>query len=155
MAFRSISFQVVKTDPFKYFLCSYLKVIRDFSMSTCVRSTCVCICVCVCLHPFHCVCVFMKASSVWNSWNVREQINDVVQKTFLFSAKSFHCYFRMKHQEFLSSQFILLPYQNREKPQLSQCVSRFQVIRSSFTVIRYHPCSTLHCKLIYLWRQDS
>ena len=42
---------------------------------------CVCVYVCVCV----CVCVSVcflqftvKASSAWNSWNVREQINDVI-----------------------------------------------------------------------------
>ena len=41
---------------------------------------CVCVCVCVCLLPFT-----VKALSVWISWNVREQINDVLLKKFLSS----------------------------------------------------------------------
>ena len=48
---------------------------------------CVCVCVCVCLRPST-----VKASSVWG-WNSRGQINDVVLKTFLSSAKSLHRYF--------------------------------------------------------------
>ena len=64
-----------------------------------------CVCVCVCLRPFT-----VKALSVWNSWNAREQINDVVLKTFLFSAKSLHLYFRMKHWAFLNSHFILFTH---------------------------------------------
>ena len=63
----------------------------------------------VCLIPlntFVCVCVFhvhvtVKTSSVWNSWNVREQVNDVVLKTFLSSAKSFHRYFSTEPNHFI------------------------------------------------------
>ena len=67
-----------------------------------VTYMCVCVCVCVCL------CLFtLKASSVSNCSNVKEQINDIVLKTFLFSAKFLHHYFRMKHQAFLTSHFIL------------------------------------------------
>ena len=91
------------------------------------------LCICMCLSPFT-----EKASSVWNSWNTRKQINDVVLKTFLFSAKSLLRYFRMKHQIFLTSHFIKL--------RLRWCVS--QIIRPSFTTIRYRPR-----KPIYLWRQ--
>ena len=66
----------------------------------------------VCLMPLSTfVCVSrpfaVKASSVWNSWNIREQIKDVVLKTFLSSAKSLHRYFRMKHRAFLTSHFNL------------------------------------------------
>ena len=32
----------------------------------------------------------MKTSSVWNSWNIRKQIKDVVLKSFLSSAKSIY-----------------------------------------------------------------
>ena len=39
---------------------------------------CACLCVCVCVCPFT-----MKVSSVWNSWNVRKQINNVVLKALL------------------------------------------------------------------------
>ena len=62
-------------------------------------------CVCLCLHQFA-----AKASSVWNSSDSWEQINDVVLKTVLFSAKSLHRYFRMKHLAFLSSYFILFTH---------------------------------------------
>ena len=55
----------------------------------CCVCVCVFVCVCVCLRPFT-----VKASSVWNSWNVKEQINDVVFKTFHFSAKSLQHYCR-------------------------------------------------------------
>ena len=44
------------------------------------------------------------------SWKARKQINDVVLKTFLSSAKSLHCSFRMKHQDFLTSHFILVTH---------------------------------------------
>ena len=40
-------------------------------------------CVCACLRPFT-----KKTQSVWNSWNVREQINGFALTTFLSSAKS-------------------------------------------------------------------
>ena len=47
----------------------------------------VCVCVrvsvCVCVHPFA-----VKASSVWISQTVREQINDIVLKKFISYAKS-------------------------------------------------------------------
>ena len=36
----------------------------------------VCVCVCVCLRPST-----VKASSVWISWDTKEQINDVMLKT--------------------------------------------------------------------------
>ena len=62
-------------------------------------------CVCVCLRPFT-----VKASSVWNSWNAREQINDVVLKTFLFSAKFPHRSLRIKYQVFLTKHFILFKH---------------------------------------------
>ena len=46
----------------------------------------VCLILCVCVsRPFT-----VKTSYFWNSWNVREQIKDVVLKSFLFSAKSFY-----------------------------------------------------------------
>ena len=70
-----------------------------------VTNECVCVCVCVCVY----VCLrssTMKASSVWG-WDFRGQINDVVLKTFLSSAKSLHCYFSMKRRAFLTSSFTL------------------------------------------------
>ena len=39
----------------------------------------VCKYVCVCLHPFT-----VKASYIWNSWNVRAEVNKVALKAFLF-----------------------------------------------------------------------
>ena len=75
------------------------------------RFVCVCVCVYVCVHAHAHLCPFtMKASSVTNSWNVREQINNVVLKAFLFSTKSFDHYFRIKHKAFLISHFILFTY---------------------------------------------
>ena len=59
----------------------------------------------VCLRQFT-----MKASSVWISWNTREQINDVELKTFLSYAKSLHRYFRVKRLTFLTSYFILFTH---------------------------------------------
>ena len=107
-----------------------------------------CSSVCVCLRPFT-----LKASSVWISWNATEQINDVVLNTFLFSAKSLHRYYSMEHQSFLTSHFILFTHQKRVEPRLNYCASRFQNIRSSFTIIRHRPCSALHRKSSYLWLQ--
>ena len=52
---------------------------------------CVCMCVCVCVCVPVCVCVSVcflqftvKASSAWNSWNVRKQINDVILNSKLY-----------------------------------------------------------------------
>ena len=52
-------------------------------------------CVCMCLCPST-----MKASSVWISWDTREQINDVVLKTLDSSAGSLHHYFGMQNLTF-------------------------------------------------------
>ena len=68
----------------------------------CVR---VCVCVCVCLRPFT-----VKVSSVWISWNAREQINDVMLKPFFSYAKSLPPFFRMKHQTFLTMHHILFTH---------------------------------------------
>ena len=79
-------------------------------------SICVCVCVCVCVYVCVCVCArvrvrvrpfTVKASSAWNSWTAREQINDIALETFTFYAKYLHCYFRMKHLTFLTNHFIL------------------------------------------------
>ena len=75
-------------------------------------STFMCVSMCVCVHAcvHACVCVsrplMVKASSVSNSSNVGEQINDVVLKTFLSSSKSLHHYFRMKYHACLFSHFL-------------------------------------------------
>ena len=66
---------------------------------------CLCVCVFVCVRPFT-----VKASSVWISWSTREQINDVVLKTFVSYTKSLHRYFRMNLRAFLTSYFILLTH---------------------------------------------
>ena len=52
-------------------------------------------CVCVCLSLST-----VKASSVWISWDTREQINDVVLKTLDSSAGSLHLYFGMQNLTF-------------------------------------------------------
>ena len=52
-----------------------------------------CVCVCVCVST-------VKASSVWISWDTREQINDVVLKTLDSSAGSLHRYFGMQNLTF-------------------------------------------------------
>ena len=74
--------------------------------------TCVCVlCVCVCVRARARVCLrsfTVKVLSFWISWNAREQINDVVLNTFLSYAKFLNRCFRMKHQTFLTSYFILL-----------------------------------------------
>ena len=49
-----------------------------------------CVCMCVCVRVSVCVCVrpfAVKASSVWISQTVREQINDIVLKKFISYAK--------------------------------------------------------------------
>ena len=76
-------------------VCECVCVCACVCLSMCVF-VCVCVCVCVCLRPFA-----VKAFSVWNSWNVRDHINDVALKRFPFSAKSFHRYFIMKHLDVL------------------------------------------------------
>ena len=60
---------------------------------------------CVYIQPFN-----VKASSHWISWGAREQVNDVLIKTLLSSAKSLHRYFRMKHQTVLTSHFFLFTH---------------------------------------------
>ena len=68
----------------------------------CVRAcVCVCLCLCLCLRPFT-----VKASSVWISSVVREQINDVMLKWSISYTKSLHRYFRMRHLSFLTSHVI-------------------------------------------------
>ena len=105
-------------------------------------------CVCVFLRPFT-----MKASSVWINWNTREQINKVQLIKFFSYAKSLQHYFRVKHLTFLTNHFILFLHQKRAKLPLNQCVSRYQNIRASFTIIRHSPHTAQHPKLIYLWHQ--
>ena len=61
-----------------------------------------------------CMCVFTSihrgASSVWISWDSREQINDVMLKTLISYAKLIHRYFGMQHLIFLSSHFSLFAH---------------------------------------------
>ena len=116
------------------------------TICVCVR---VCVCVCACVSPFT-----VKASSAWISWNAREQINDIMLKTFLLYAKYLHHYFRMKLQTFLTSHFILFTY-NRSglSHDLTSVCLAYIKIRPSFNIIRYRPRSAQHRKPIYLWRQ--
>ena len=83
----------------------------------------ICVCVCVCVYVcVVCVCVrpfAVKASSVWISQTIREQINDVLLKKFISYAKSLHCQFRMKHLTFLTSHFILFTHYKWAKPRLN------------------------------------
>ena len=51
--------------------------------------------VCVCVHPST-----VKASSVWIKWDTREQIKDVMLKTWNSSAGSFHRYIGMQNLTF-------------------------------------------------------
>ena len=104
-----------------------------------------CVRACVCVRPFT-----VKASSVWISWTAREQINDVVLKTFVFSAKFLRRYFRMKHLTFLINHFILFTHQKRAEPRLNQRASRFQNMRPSATIIRHRLRSALHRETICL-----
>ena len=126
----------------------------------CMR-VCVCVCVCVggwvCVGVCVCVCgspFTVKVSSAWISWNAREQINDIMLKTFLLYAKYLHHYFRMKLQTFLTSHFILFTY-NRSglSHDLTSVCLAYIKIRPSFNIIRYRPRSAQHRKPIYLWRQ--
>ena len=115
-------------------------------------------CVCVYVYVYVCACLpslTVKASSVQISWNTREQINDAMLKTFISYAKSFHHYFRMQHLTFLTSHVILFTHQKREKSRIDQCVSSFQNMDSSPTIVRHRLRSTLHRKPISLWRQHS
>ena len=61
----------------------------------------------MCVHsrPFT-----VKTSSVWISWDTREQINHVMLKTLIFYVKSLHLYFRMQQLTFLTTQFILFAH---------------------------------------------
>ena len=72
-----------------------------------------CVRACVCLRPS-----IVKASSVWG-WNSRGQINDVVLKTFLSSAKYLHRYFSMKHWAVLTGRFIQFTNWKQEKTRLN------------------------------------
>ena len=97
------------------------------------------VCVCVCVSV--CVCVYIrlfivKASSVWISWNAREQINDVMLKTFFSYAKSLHRYFRMKHQTFLLATLSCLQTRNKQSYDLTGV--------PLFTIIRHGPHSAQH-----------
>ena len=125
--------------------------INNTLIATCVF-VCVCVCVCVCVYVYVCVCICVcvcvhvcvsaftvKVSSVWISWDTREQINDVILKKLISSAKSLHRYFRMQHITCLTSHFILFPHQKRAKPRINQCTSRFQNMGPSFNIKQASP----------------
>ena len=80
--------------------CKYTMYLTDISVS-----------VCVCLR-------LSTAKAVWGP-NSRRQIKNCVLKMFLYSAKSLHCYFSMKHRAFLISRFILFTHLKRAKPRLN------------------------------------
>ena len=86
-------------------------------------STFVCVCVCVffraCMHVCVSRLLMVKGSSVSNSSNAREQINDVVLKTLLSSPKSLHCYFRMKYRACLTNHFIWFTYSKSTKTRIN------------------------------------
>ena len=68
-----------------------------------------------CVFGYVCVCVYvhspsLKASSVWNIWDVRKQTSGIVLETFHSSIKSLHCYFRIKYQTFLPTHFTLFTH---------------------------------------------
>ena len=91
--------QLSKLRPFTWALRSVHNS-NELGHNVCVR-----VCVCVCLRPFT-----LKVSSVWISWNAREQINDVMLKPFFSYAKSLPPFFRMKHQTFLTMHHILFTH---------------------------------------------
>ena len=140
------------------FLVRYLGLFGHFSSidsSVWFQMECLCkniplmlACLCVCIRPFT-----VKASSLWVSWDAREQIIDVMSKRFLSYTISLHRYFILKHLIFLSSNFIRFTHQKRTKPRVNQCASRFQHVSPSFTIFRYRPRSTLRRKPIFLWNQ--
>lgn len=60
-----------------------------------------------------CVCVFtstVKASYIWNSSNIKGQINNVVLKRFLSSTKSPHCYLEWSTEPSKTSHFVLFTH---------------------------------------------
>ena len=79
--------------------CRYTIICWRQSTGVCVCvCVCVCACACICVCASVCVCLrpfAVKASSAWISWNIREQINDVMLKTLISYAKSLHRNFRM------------------------------------------------------------
>ena len=116
---------------FWFFVVLYNLIFQVIAIDVLLMATCVyvCVCVCVCARARVCVCVCVctsvyvlskaKASSVWISWDTREQINHVILKTLIPYAKSLHHYFRMQHLTFLTSHFILFAQQKWAKPRLS------------------------------------
>ena len=105
------------------------------------------VCVSVCMF----MCVYLHSSwrlHLFRSVGMPENRSTIL--CFLSCAKFFHRYFRMKHETFLTSCFLLFTCSKRAKAWLGYCTSCFQNIRLSSTITRHRPCSD--CKLIYLWR---
>ena len=109
---------------------------------------CTCVCVCVCVCVFVCVCVCVCACV-----RVRVCIISIHREGFI-CLEQLECQrtdqqccvkdvsflrqvFRIKHQAFLTSYFILFKHYKWDKPRPSWCASRFQIIRPSFTIIRH------------------
>ena len=89
--------QILSNVNHSKFFCSHFFCKSIFTV-LCVRA---CVRACVRLRPS-----IVKALSIWG-WNSRGEINDVVLKTFLSSAKYLHRYFSMKHRAVLTGRFIL------------------------------------------------
>ena len=123
--------------------------VRVLSASTCKRelakhatsSVCVCVCLCACVSTSIDSPRRLRLSE---RAGMSGKINDVVLKTFLFSAMFLHCYFRMKHWAFLTS---------GQSHDLTSVRLAFKNIRHSFTMFSHRTRSALNCKPIYLCRQ--
>ena len=98
------------------------------------------ICMCMCLSPST-----VNASSVWISWDTREQINDFVLKTFDCSASSIHRYFGMQNLTFQLAVLSCSYTRSEHSHDLTSIyTSRFQNIGPSFTIIRRRLRYALH-----------
>ena len=117
-------------------------------------STQLVICVCMCV----CVCTSIQRKGFICMDQLECQGTDqqcCVEDVYFSYANSLHYHFRMKHLTFLTSHFILFTHQKWAKPRLYQCVSCFQNMGSSATIIRHRLRSTLHRKPICLWSLQS
>ena len=123
----------------------------------CVRvcvCVCVCVCMCLCLHLFTLKAVSL--STICLEQFLR-QVTDrrCCAEDVIITAKSLHHYFRMKHwatQVALTSHLSCFHTRSGQSHKVNQCKSRFQIVRSSFTIIRHHTFSSICFKPIYLWR---
>ena len=96
----------------------------------------VCVCVCVCVRLSN-----VKASSVWIKWDTREQINDVMLKTWNSSAGSFHRYIGMQN---LTFQLATLSCWHTRSGQSHDSTNIHQYIGPSFIINRRRPWYALH-----------